>query len=181
MPEPHWAAEPVSIMLTRAHPGELTADQLAEELDLDTDDIRAGLEELRATGRLNEEGEHFAINLPGDAAGRKPEPARTDEEDPGDGDLAAEEERPPRAEPPAPVLPAPGAGPSYRASYGLQIAFAGARGEKRDETARKDAAALEEKIADALAEGLGVGVSVELTDLEAFDSPRPAPLDPDAE
>jgi hypothetical protein len=169
MPEPHWAAEPVSIMLTRAHPGELTADQLAEELDLDTDDIRAGLEELRATGR------------PGDAAGRKPEPARTDEEDPGDGDLAAEEERPPRAEPPAPVLPAPGAGPSYRASYGLQIAFAGARGEKRDETARKDAAALEEKIADALAEGLGVGVSVELTDLEAFDSPRPVPLDPDAE
>lgn len=159
------AADQIEVALTRAYPHELEKGELADQTGLNAVELRGGLAVLRRTGKLNENGEGFALQRNGDEPARVPLPsgeAETAEEPVPEG------ERPPDPEGAvtrAAALGAPGSGPTFRAEYRLRMAFAGARGES-NEAAWDEGLSVETRIADLLAEGLGVGVSVELTELE---------------
>lgn len=170
--ERHWAADPIEVELQRAAPGRVEKAELVDLTGIETDDLRAGLASLEAEGRIGEDGDGYFLMSDGKEAGPPPPDPDVPEDAPRGtpSDVAN-----------AAALQAPGAGPSYRATYGLQLAFAGARGGKRDDAAKETAQQLEEMIADAVNGAVGIGVSVELTDLEAFDSPRRIPLQEDSD
>lgn len=163
-----WTADVVEKALQRVHPNEMEKGELSDATGLNSQELRAGLEALEERGRLNVNGEGYALNLDGDDPARVPPPPEPDgEEEAGESEqqLAAA----------APALQLPGAGAPYRAILKLTVAFAGARGGNADDDAKSTARRLEETVAEIVSEGLNVGVIVELTDLEALQ-PRKVPL-----
>lgn len=159
-----YAADQIEVALRRAYPHELEKDELADKCQLNTKELRAGLEVLRAEEKLNENGEGFAFRMPEDRADEPPAPAL----DPEDAE-ARDEETPPEPQ-------AVRGGPSYRAGLLIEVQYAAARGDGRDSAAQADARNLRKAVEVILRDHLTLPATVRLERLEAFDAPRPVPL-----
>lgn len=161
--EAQAAADVLLPLIRRVSPGALERAEVVEQSGLETDEIRDGIALLLEQRKIEDTDDGYrvlgAASLSEVAAGAA-ETEPTPEAD-GDGPVEAN---------PASPASVPGSAQSYRAKFDVSITYGGTT---RDEAAVQQAAAMEEEIANLLAEHYPNAVlSVEVARIEAY-KPRP--------
>lgn len=152
-------ADQVAVILQRAHPNELSKEELVEQAGLSTTDLRTCLDALRQGGELDESGDGYRwVDPAGELTGGGDEELVPDKAADGEQPLATEL--------------VDDSGRTNRFVLEVTGNFKPARGAT-DEANVRQAAAIAEEIQNVLGTALpAIGTIVLVKRLEAYDKPR---------
>jgi hypothetical protein len=148
----HELADQVAVLLQRAHPGELTKEELEEQSGLSNKELRQVLDSLSAEGELDPVAENFRWRDP--SGEDKPPPERAEDEDH-----------------PAPLpTELPTGAPTDRIVLSVTTSVPHPP-EGDDESTMNQALQLAEQVQNLLGT-TGLGATVTVQRLEVYDKPR---------